>query len=188
MILYIDYHKFIFRILWVLGIPLFDVPKELGSRPRLTLIVLLADLSLIATSPDVLLKLFTAATSKEQYAPSKLKLTDKGFEPNGWKEAMACVERDKWLIAAHKELARHNKNGTWKIIPRIKAKVLKRYLAINVIYGDHREIYLSQADYINQILTRFGLNNCNSVATPMDKRTQLTASQHTTTKHEIKEF
>ncbi|KAJ5472442.1 hypothetical protein N7530_006443 [Penicillium desertorum] len=33
----------------VLGIPLFDIPRELGSRPRLTLIVLLADLSLIVT-------------------------------------------------------------------------------------------------------------------------------------------
>ncbi|KAJ5462264.1 hypothetical protein N7530_010469 [Penicillium desertorum] len=79
-------------------------------------------LQFLASSPDVLLKLFAAATSKEQYAPSKLKPTDKGFEPNGWKEAMACIERDKWLIAAHKELARHNKNGTWKIIPRTKAK------------------------------------------------------------------
>lgn len=71
----------------------------------------------------MLVSLFTAATSKpkEKYAPSKLAINDIGFEPNGWSQAMTCVEKDKWLAAAHKELARQIKNGTRRRIPSAKA-------------------------------------------------------------------
>ncbi|KAG0156253.1 hypothetical protein PDIDSM_3430 [Penicillium digitatum] len=36
---------------------------------------------------------------------------------------MSCVEKDKWLVAAHKELHRHLINGTWKVMPRSKSKM-----------------------------------------------------------------
>ncbi|KAJ5124616.1 Reverse transcriptase RNA-dependent DNA polymerase [Penicillium bovifimosum] len=338
-------------------------------------------LQLLTSSPDILLNLFSAVTAKgTSYAPSKLKPTDIGFEPNNWKEAMNffsskillitnCVEKDKWLVAAHKELARHNLNGTWRLLPRTKAKgrkpltlrwvfkikhdgtykarlvargfrqikdqdfhevyavvakpmsfklfvaiaaskgwpihhvdittaflyaelkepieiklpegqqeehpgfigllektiyglkqsprewyhllhdvlismgfvrtqsdhsvfirkeddlyvmvyvddllvlfpsedtirtfrtaisrhfdisdkgALERYLAINVHYGRHGEILLSQSDYVDHILTRFGLENCNPVATPMDERTVLTPfDDGTATKAQVKEY
>ncbi|KAL2704805.1 hypothetical protein AAEP93_000055 [Penicillium crustosum] len=47
--------------------------------------------------------------------------------------------------------------------------VLKRYLAINVYYNKG-VIYLSQYDYVDKILTRFGLKNCKAVATPIDEK------------------
>ena len=34
----------------------------------------------------------------------------------------SCVEKDKWLVAAHKELDLHLINGTWKVMPRSKSK------------------------------------------------------------------
>ncbi|KAG0156200.1 hypothetical protein PDIDSM_3377 [Penicillium digitatum] len=35
---------------------------------------------------------------------------------------MSCVEKDKWLVAAHKELHRHLVNGTWRVMSRTKSK------------------------------------------------------------------
>lgn len=35
---------------------------------------------------------------------------------------MAYIKKDKWLIAAHKELARHNKNAIQRVIPHTKVK------------------------------------------------------------------
>ncbi|KAG0154715.1 hypothetical protein PDIDSM_283 [Penicillium digitatum] len=39
-----------------------------------------------------------------------------------WEQAMSCVEKDKWLVAAHKELHRHLVNGTWRVMSRTKSK------------------------------------------------------------------
>ncbi|KAG0154463.1 hypothetical protein PDIDSM_31 [Penicillium digitatum] len=61
-------------------------------------------LRLLAEQPEILVSLFANATSNEQYAVSKLTPKDIGFEPNSWEQAMSCVEKDKWLVAAHKEL------------------------------------------------------------------------------------
>lgn len=94
-------------------------------------------LQFLAESPDVLVSLFTAATSKakeQQYALSKLTANDIGFEPNGWTQAMKCVEKDKWLVAAHKELARQIKNGTWRRIPRSKATKGRRPLTLRWVF------------------------------------------------------
>ncbi|QQK46171.1 Retrovirus-related Pol polyprotein from transposon TNT 1-94 [Penicillium digitatum] len=63
-------------------------------------------LQLLADQPDILVSLVTNVTATE-FATSKLTSNDVGFEPNGWAQAMSCVEKDKWLVAAHKELHRH---------------------------------------------------------------------------------
>ncbi|KAG0153439.1 hypothetical protein PDIDSM_5292 [Penicillium digitatum] len=70
-------------------------------------------LRLLAEQPEILVSLFANATSNEQYAT--------GFEPNSWEQAMSCVEKDKWLVAAHKEL-HHLVNGTWRVMSRTKSK------------------------------------------------------------------
>ncbi|KAG0160525.1 hypothetical protein PDIDSM_8055 [Penicillium digitatum] len=79
-------------------------------------------LRLLAEQPEILVSLFANATSNEQYAVSKLTPKDIGFEPNSWEQAMSCVEKDKWLVAAHKELHRHLVNGTWRVMSRTKSK------------------------------------------------------------------
>jgi hypothetical protein len=79
-------------------------------------------LRLLAEQPEILISLFANATSNEQYAVSKLTPKDIGFEPNSWEQAMSCVEKDKWLVAAHKELHRHLVNGTWRVMSRTKSK------------------------------------------------------------------
>lgn len=73
--------------------------------------------------------------------------------------------------------------------------VLERYLAINVYYGkggdrdDEGVIYISQYDYGEKILTRFGLENCKSVAAPMnEKQALIPRVEGTATKVEIHEF
>jgi hypothetical protein len=77
-------------------------------------------LQFLSDSPEALVEYFTAATSKDQCTPSKLTPNDVGFEPNSWKEAMSCLEKEKWQVAAHKELHRQIINGTWRIIDRPK--------------------------------------------------------------------
>ncbi|KAG0159435.1 hypothetical protein PDIDSM_6957 [Penicillium digitatum] len=79
-------------------------------------------LRLLAEQPEILVSFFANATSNEQYAVSKLTPKDIGFEPNSWEQAMSCVEKDKWLVAAHKELHRHLVNGTWRVMSRTKSK------------------------------------------------------------------
>jgi hypothetical protein len=64
---------------------------------------------------------------------------------------------------------------------------LQRYLSINVHYADGI-IHLSQADYVEKILARFGLENCKPVATPMDEKQALLPFQGTATKGQILEF
>ena len=49
-------------------------------------------------------------------------------------------------------------------------------------------IYLSQYDYINKILTRFGLKNYKAVTTLIDKKQPLIVFDGTALKAEIKEF
>ncbi|KAJ9490931.1 hypothetical protein VN97_g2331 [Penicillium thymicola] len=70
--------------------------------------------------------------------------------------------------------------------------LLERYLAINVHYGkgvdDDGTIYLSQLDYVDKILQRFGLDRCNPCATPMNEKQALTPFDGTASKAEIKEF
>ncbi|KAJ5616226.1 hypothetical protein N7537_001340 [Penicillium hordei] len=76
--------------------------------------------------------------------------------------------------------------------------VLERYLSINVYYGknddsenDNSVIYLSQFDYVDKILARFGLENCKLVAIPMDEKQPLIERltlEGTALKAEIKEF
>lgn len=92
-------------------------------------------LQLLADTPEVLINLFSAATLKEpQYTSSKLTVNDVGFEPNGWKEAMICVEKDKWLTAAYKELTRQIKNGTQRRIPRSSAKNRRKPLSLRWVF------------------------------------------------------
>ncbi|KAG0160748.1 hypothetical protein PDIDSM_8278 [Penicillium digitatum] len=62
-------------------------------------------LRLLAEQPEILVSLFANATSNEH-----------------WEQAMSCVEKDKWLVAAHKELHRHLVNGTWRVMSRTKSK------------------------------------------------------------------
>ncbi|KAG0154312.1 hypothetical protein PDIDSM_1692 [Penicillium digitatum] len=256
-------------------------------------------LRLLAEQPEILISLFANATSNEQYAVSKLTPKDIGFEPNSWEQAMSCVEKDKWLVAAHKELHRHLVNGTWRVMSRTKSKKkpltlrwvfkvkhdgtykarlvargfrqvkdldfyevyavvakpmsfkvfaavaaakglsdhsifvkrqhggsplyvmvyvddllvlspsedaiqqfksaiskhfdtsdkgkLQRYLAINVHYANGI-IHLSQADYVEKILVRFGLENCKPVVTPMDEKQALIPFEGTATKGQIHEY
>ncbi|KAJ5434829.1 hypothetical protein N7491_005424 [Penicillium cf. griseofulvum] len=61
---------------------------------------------------------------------------------------MECVEKDKWLEAAYKELSRYILNGTWRAIKRSR-------------------------DYVDKILARFGLENCKVVATLIDEKEAL---------------
>lgn len=69
--------------------------------------------------------------------------------------------------------------------------VLERYLSINVSYGeaaDEGAIFLSQHDYVDKILSRFGLESCKPVATPMDEKQPLVPSDGTASKMEVKEY
>jgi hypothetical protein len=63
--------------------------------------------------------IFTFATSKDSIAIGK-KPADEGFIPEDWVQAMNCKEKEKWLAAAHRELHRHNVNGTWRMVDRKK--------------------------------------------------------------------
>ncbi|KAG0161169.1 hypothetical protein PDIDSM_8703 [Penicillium digitatum] len=67
-------------------------------------------LRLLAEQPEILVSL-------SQMLPRM-----SSFEPNSWEQAMSCVEKDKWLVAAHKELHRHLVNGTWRVMSRTKSK------------------------------------------------------------------
>ncbi|KAG0153774.1 hypothetical protein PDIDSM_2429 [Penicillium digitatum] len=64
---------------------------------------------------------------------------------------------------------------------------LQRYLAINVHYANGI-IHLSQADYVEKILVRFGLENCKPVVTPMDEKQALIPFEGTATKGQIHEY
>ncbi|KAG0155364.1 hypothetical protein PDIDSM_939 [Penicillium digitatum] len=66
-------------------------------------------LRLLAEQPEILISLFANATSNEH-----------------WEQAMSCVEKDKWLVAAHKELHCHLVNGTWRHDGTYKARLVAR--------------------------------------------------------------
>ena len=90
-------------------------------------------------------------TSRSQYisagAPSRSPIdasSRTSTSLNGWAQAMACIEKEKCLAAAHKELARQIKNGTWRRIPRAKATRGRRPLTLRWVFkikhdGTHLE-------------------------------------------------
>lgn len=40
------------------------------------------------------------------------------FEPSSYDEAVSCADAEKWHAAINDEIAAHNKNGTWKLVPK----------------------------------------------------------------------
>ncbi|KAJ6115475.1 hypothetical protein N7486_001253 [Penicillium sp. IBT 16267x] len=52
--------------------------------------------------------------------PKKLAPTDPGFTPTSYKEAISCLEHERWRAAIHKELSHHNHNGTWRTVDKPK--------------------------------------------------------------------
>ncbi|KAJ9488761.1 hypothetical protein VN97_g4516 [Penicillium thymicola] len=59
---------------------------------------------------DVIIYVFTAVTE------GKGNDTSPPVIPNGWADAMNCVEHEKWVAAAHIELKAQIKNGTWRVV------------------------------------------------------------------------
>lgn len=48
-------------------------------------------------STSFVLRTFGHYGTRQGPTPQKLTPKDVGYEPNGWAEAMACVERGNWL-------------------------------------------------------------------------------------------
>ncbi|KAJ9481429.1 hypothetical protein VN97_g12048 [Penicillium thymicola] len=93
---------------------------------------------------EVVLSVFAAATGNkaateaedDNSVPINNKLTprDFGYIPNGWVDAMNCVEREKWLTAAHIELKAQIKNGTWKTVDRKSNKTNRKPLTLRWVF------------------------------------------------------
>ncbi|EKG09436.1 Integrase catalytic core, partial [Macrophomina phaseolina MS6] len=60
------------------------------------------------TVPPILAYSFTTGLQHS------LKIADLPPEPKTWEEAMKHPLKDQWLQGAHKEIAQHTKNGTWR--------------------------------------------------------------------------
>lgn len=89
---------------------------------------------------EAILSVFAAAIDNkaaidddiEDSVPINNKLTprDVGYIPNEWVDAVNCVEREKWLTAAHIELKAQIKNGTWKTVDRKTNKTSRKPLTL----------------------------------------------------------
>ncbi|KGO51188.1 Reverse transcriptase, RNA-dependent DNA polymerase [Penicillium expansum] len=86
---------------------------------------------------EVILSVFSATHSEDEQVsqPSKLTPKDIGYIPNGWVDAINCVEREKWLEAAHKELAAQIKNGTWRAVDRKSNKTNRKPLTLRWVFN-----------------------------------------------------
>ncbi|OQD94305.1 hypothetical protein PENVUL_c145G09383 [Penicillium vulpinum] len=109
--------------------------------------------------------------------------------PREWTNSLYVIVYidDLLVLSSSEEEIQVFKDTVSKHFDTTDKGVLERYLAINVFYKDN-SIYLSQSDYIDKILTRFGLENCKPVHTPIDKKQALIPFDGTTTKLQIKEF
>ncbi|KOS47064.1 hypothetical protein ACN38_g2013 [Penicillium nordicum] len=109
---------------------------------------------------DVIVSVFTAVTEgkdndKRPPINNKLTLQDVGYTPNGWVDAMNCVERGKWLAATHIELKAQIKNSTWRVVDRKSNKTMRKPLTLRRVFdikkGDGRYKAYPVARGFNQI-------------------------------------
>ncbi|UYV65814.1 hypothetical protein LAZ67_3005530, partial [Cordylochernes scorpioides] len=122
------------------------------------------------------------------------------YIPENFKEAMDSGERNEWHKAMEDELSEIEKHKVWTLVPRENddliiagtskeindnlASEIEKYVTLTEkkdsepfigieIKREEDGFYLSQTHYIDTILHRFGLEECNSVQTPGDQNQNL---------------
>jgi hypothetical protein len=110
------------------------------------------------------------------------------INPNGEKTYIALYV-DDFLITSE------NEDDLKTIKQRLSDKyemkdlgVAKRFLGMQLEYGDDGSIKIHQEDYLRKLLTRHDMKNCNPVSTPMDTSVKLLATTDSDALADQKEY
>src|SRR5271169_2914569 len=121
--------------------------------------------------------------------------------PKTFADAMDSNLAERWKAAMDNEMESIWKNDVWELVPppkgckivvsrwvlgekgegfykeRYEMKdmgIARKFLGIQIEYGDDGSIKVHQEDYLRDILARHGMSDCNPIATPLDTSVKLT--------------
>jgi hypothetical protein len=108
--------------------------------------------------------------------------------PNGEKTYIALYVDDFLITSENEDDLKTIKRRLSETYEMKDLGVAKRFLGMQIEYGDDGSIKIHQEDYLRKLLTRHGMKDCNPVTTPMDTSVKLLATTDSDALADEKEY